>query len=524
MNRKQVKDIGLIEKAQGGATEERLFTKWIFDPLSFIQETIIAPYNKSSSRAVEITGQQRSAIEQVRKLVTARLKRLQGKGLTKEEEELNKKFGISIMAGKGLGKDALAAWLILWFMCCFPNCKIPCVSVSADQLSKVLWSEISKWMQNFLFSKWLILQNDKLFRAGLEEGMTGKRWFAFPKTANPKSSVQEQVETLSGIHEEYMMVVIDESSGIPDAVFDPLEATLTQPLNFVFMIFNPTRSKGYAIDSHGKDADYWITIRWDAEESEIADKQLIERTREKYGEDSNPYRIRIKGLPPLVDEHTLIPMDWVIDSIDREITPLSRDPIVKGLDCGAGGDMSIIVTRKGGKVFPLKRLTTQDSQVLINWANSDFLAEGGDILRVDSIGIGWAVHGGLFDRLGSRVESADSRRQAGNTDKFFNKRAEMYWTLREKFEKGLISIPDDRDLIDSLSAMKVIYDGGKIKIIEKGKIKQELGRSPDESDALALTYYYDDTIISKVQYGKGIYCHQGKESAAPNSREGWLGM
>ena len=513
-NRRKVEGIRDVE---GGV---QVFMKWMMNPLLFIEQAIVEPYNKATGKKVRLTTQQRDAIEWVRKMVVSRVKRMRGEKLTKGEEDLNRKFGISVMAGKGIGKDMLAACLIIWFLSCFKNCKVPCVSVSADQLNKVLWSEISKWLQYSLAKSWLELQNDKLYFSHLPDDLRGKMWFAFPKTANPKSSIEEQVETLAGIHEEFVMIVIDESSGIPDPVFDPLEATLTQPLNFVFMIFNPTRSKGYAIDTQYKDSDYWVNLRWDAEDSEIGDKELIERIRQKYGEDSNPWRIRVKGLPPLVDEHTLIPMDWITDAIEKEIVPLEKDIVVKGLDCGAGGDKSIIVTRKGGKVYSVKRMTTQDSQMLINWAGSDFMAEAGNVLRVDSVGIGWAVYGGLFDRFGSQVESADCRKQA-SSEKFYNKRAEMYWTLREKFEKGLISIPDDRDLIDSLSVMKVTYDGGKIKIVEKTKIRQELGRSPDEADALALTYYYDDSIIYKAQKGRSVYCYQ-PHNMSVSSKEGWL--
>jgi len=453
-----------------------LFKRWILDPLVFIQTMIIDPYNNVTGKGVKITTQQKEAIEGIRKLVSAKLKKHNKKKLSKVEEELSQKFGISIMAGKGLGKDALASWVILWFMMCFPNCKIPCTSVSSDQLNKVLWSEISKWLHNSPIKEFLTLENQKLYFNQVEESLRGKRWFAFPKTANPKASVEEQVETLAGVHEDFVMIVVDEASGIPDAVFDPLEGTLTGACNFVLMIFNPTRSKGYAIDTHGKDSEYWLPIRWNGEDSEITDRKVIERIKDKYGVDSNPYRIRVLGLPPFVDEHTYFPVDWVMDAVDREIIPRETDQIVKSLDCGAGGDKSVIITRKGGKVYDIKRLSTPDSTILTNWALNDFLAEGADVLRVDSIGIGWAVYGNLSDRLGSRVESADSRRKADNPDKYFNKRAEMYSILRDKFEKGVISIPNDSDLIDQLSAIKAVYDGGKTKIIEKGSIKKELDR------------------------------------------------
>lgn len=501
---------------------DQLHEKWTLYPQVFIQTCIIDPYNKAENSNVKMTTQQLQGIEDIRRLVTARLKKAQGVQLNDEEVELNKKIGISIMAGKGLGKDALAAWIIIWFLRCFPDCKIPCISVSADQLNKVLWSEIGTWLKYSILRDDFELQNDKFYYNQKDVKLRGKTWFAFTKAANPKSSDKEQVETLSGVHARNMLIVVDEGSGIPDPVFDPLEGTLTQPCNWCFMIFNPTRSKGYAIDSQYKYSDYWVTQRWSAEESEIADRQVIERTKEKYGIDSTPYRVRILGLPPLVDESTLIPMDWILDAVDREIVPFEKDPVIKGMDCGAGGDQSIICTRKGGKVFPLKRLTTPDSQVLINWAGDDLVSVPDSIIRVDNIGVGWAVCGTLQDRYGARVESADSRRSTNltNPDKFVNKRAEMYWTLREKFEKGFISIPNDPELIDELSAMKVLYNKGKIQIVEKLKIKAELGHSPDSADALALSYYNDNDVIYTGKYKTGVYYRSGNTKSIA---EGWLG-
>lgn len=494
-----------------------LFQEWIRNPLLFIQTMIIAPYNASTGKAVGITTQQRQAIEVVGELVQAKLRKSYGAVLTKREAELCRKFGVSIMAGKGIGKDALASWLILWFMTCFPNCKVPCTSVSADQLNKVLWSEISKWLGTSPLKEFFILENQKLYYNNPDKNERGKRWFAYPKTANPKAGVEEQTETLAGVHEDYVMIVADEASGIADGVFSTIEGTITRPCNFVFMIFNPTRSSGYAADTHGKDADYWVPLRWNAEESEIADKEFIAKIADKYGVDSNPYRIRVLGLPPLVDENTLFPASWIMDAVNRDIVPTEDSPLVKGLDCGAGGDKSVIVTRKGGKVYGIKRMTSPDSQVLINWALADFCAEDTDIMRVDNIGIGWAVCGALFDKLGGRIEAADSRRTATNPEQFTNKRSEMLWTLREQFEKGAISIPDDQDLIDQLMVANVRYENGKRRAVEKTALKKLLGHSPDELDALCLTYYYEDILLTKAR--KGVYCHQREGSG---QRDGWL--
>jgi len=478
------------------ARETALLTSWRENPLLAIQQGIIDPYNKATQNAYTMTAQQQEATEAVRALVHAKLAVYKGTA-TVEEQALAKKIGVSIQSGKGTGKDAWLSWMVLWFESLFPYCKIPCVSVSADQLYKVLWSEIAKWLEHSAFKPWLTLQNDKLYFNQIPEEFRGKRWFAFPKTANPKSTVEEQAETLAGIHEDYVMVAVDEASGIPEGVFQPLEGTLTGIVNFLIVIFNPTRSKGYAIDTQTVNADDWITLRWNAEESPLTNKIEHARLLDKFGRDSNPYRIRVLGLPPISDEQTMFPWDWIEEAVEREIEGYEHLPLVKAMDCGAGGDSSIIATRRGYQVYPLKRLTTPDSTVLINWAGSDIDAEQPDTFLVDTIGIGWAVEGGLRDKKGALVEAADARRTADNSDKYWNKRAEIYDRLREAFEKGLISIPDDRDLKDQLGAIKCEYKQSKLVIQDKRKIKKSLGHSPDEADALAMTFYRAPELLSK---------------------------
>jgi hypothetical protein len=186
---------------------EQFVTKIRQDIEFFVESCIIEPYNKATGSNLFITNQQREALKAINKLV-----------LGKEQGKAKDILGVSVMAGKGNGKDALTSWVILWFMF-FPWPKIPCVSVSADQLSKVLWSEIGKWLTHSIIKDYFVLQNDKLYFKDVPDNVRGKRWFAFPKAANPKKSLDEQVETLQGIHEDYLMEVVDEGSGVEDSVY-----------------------------------------------------------------------------------------------------------------------------------------------------------------------------------------------------------------------------------------------------------------------------------------------------------------
>ncbi len=480
---------------------QRLIAKWENEPIEWVKDTF-GRFEGLGLGEAGLTNQQENAFRELGKLIRAKKKSIKRQPMTDEEREYASKIGISIMSGQGPGKDFIAALTILYFMSVFPNVKVPCTAPSAHQLKDILWSEISKIMRKArkanpesrqtVLEELFEWQSDKVF---LKE-KKGKEWFAVARTINTKASDDEQAETLSGFHEDFMLFVIDEATGIPEAVFKPIEGTLTGKLNIVLMIFNPTRSKCFAVNSQSSDSKRWITLRWNAEDSELVTRSHIEGMKDKYGEDSNTYRIRVLGIPPISDTDSLIPWDWIEDAVDREIIPLEWEPIIKSLDCGAGGDKSVICTRKGGKVFPLKKKSTVDSTELMGWALMDLDADEADAMIVDVIGIGWGVYGILNEKRRSKVTSVDSRGRADNPQKFINKRAECYWNLRTVFEKKGISIPNDTELIDQLGAIKYKLDShGRVQIFKKEELKKIIGHSPDEADALANSYAYSDKIF-----------------------------
>jgi phage FluMu gp28-like protein len=94
----------------------------------------------------------------------------------------------------------------------------------------------------------------------------------------------------------------------------------------------------------------------------------------------------------------------------------------------------------------------------------------------------------------------DVRRTARNEQRFVRLRDELWWKLREQFEKGNISIPDDSDLVDQLSSVKWSEQNGRIKVQGKKEMKANGKDSPDEADALCLTFHYrDDTFRKDVE-------------------------
>ena len=451
------------------------------------------------------TLQQKKAWDELGKLVRAKMKVRDGQPLSEEEKRYASKYGISIMSGNGTGKDAWSSITLLWFMMCFPQAYGLATANSAKQLRNVLWREINKWMKNSkhpdmklretILEQYFEWQAEKIFWK--ESG--GKDWFVEAVTINTNMSEDEQAESIAGRHEKHMIIVVDEASGIAPSVFNKLEATMTSPVNIMILIFNPTRSKGYAVES--QNSSDWIGLRWNAEEvvqegrTDLITSEHIQRLEEKYGRDSNPFRIRVLGLPPLADSDTLIPYDWIMDAVGREFVLLPTMPAIKGVDVGAGGDKSVILTRKGPLVVKITRQNTSDTMILVSKVTSEIADEEPNAVFIDVIGIGK----GVYDRLReitNKVFPVDVRRTSRNAERFNKMRDELWWKVREEFEKGTISIPNDLDLIDQLAMMKYDTETGKIKVESKKQLKTRGEDSPDEADALCLTYYLPDHSVA----------------------------
>jgi phage terminase large subunit len=116
---------------------------------------------------------------------------------------------------------------------------------------------------------------------------------------------------------------------------------------------------------------------------------------------------------------------------------------------------------------------------------------GFEDVAVDVVGVG----GGVVDYCraeGYRVKAFNSG-EAPDTRQghlmFRNRRAEMFWDLREKLQNNNISLPDDAELIKELLAIRYNITDKVIQIEKKSEIKKRVGVSPDIADALVIGMY-----------------------------------
>ena len=287
------------------------------------------------------------------------------------------------------GKDACASWIVWWFLVTRAYAKVVCTAPTARQLGDILWSELAKWHRKSTFADEFVVQKDKIFQKD-----SPKEWWARAVSPSAKASKEEQAETLAGFHGDHLLIVVDEASGVVDPVYIPLEGALTQEDNRVLLIGNMTKNSGYFYDTHFHSTvnQQWTKLHWDSRKSTNVTKDMVEYFKTKYGEDSNVFRIRVMGEPPLDSERTLIPLAWAIQCIGNEVAVAEDEPLYLGVDVARyGEDSSIVLPRRGLQILPWEKFTGQNTIWLGGHINMLYQEMEADGLAIDEIGVGAGV-------------------------------------------------------------------------------------------------------------------------------------
>jgi hypothetical protein len=111
--------------------------------------------------------------------------------------------------------------------------------------------------------------------------------------------------------------------------------------------------------------------------------------------------------------------------------------------------------------------------------------------KPDAVFIDLGEGAGVIDRLRQLrlpVTEVAFGGKANNNRLYLNRRVEMYYCLKEWLEQGG-AIPPNARLQADLTAPTYGINHAGLRVLEpKDAIKERIGRSPDLSDALALTF------------------------------------
>ena len=413
----------------------------------------------------------------------------------------------AMTACKGPGKTALLAWLVWNFLLTRIDPKVICTSITGDNLSDGLWTELAKWR-----SKSALLMDQFTWTAG-KVFYNGKpeQWYASARSWPRQGNQQEQANTLAGFHADHALAILDEAGGIPVAVLAAAEAVLAGGGDqHIVMAGNPTQHDGALGHAVLNDRHSWhvteITgdpddpMRSSRVDAEWARKQIATWGRE------NPWvLVNVFGRFPPSGLNTLISPDEVRDAQKRHYTEnqYGTFPKILGVDVARfGDDESVLFKRQGRVAFAPLRMRNLDS--LEGGAHTGRIASewGADSIQIDATG---GFGAGWYDQLKgmgwTTALPVQFAGQAHQPDRFWNKRAEMIWDMMVWIKEGG-ALPPVPEMVIGLSTMTYSLKGSRIIVEEKDQIKVRIGRSPDLEDALACTFAYP--VASKPAYLPGF--------------------
>lgn len=167
-------------------------------------------------------------------------------------------------------------------------------------------------------------------------------------------------------------------------------------------------------------------------------------------------------------------------------------PLVIGCDPAGDGandaDRTAIAFRRGRVCFRLEYHNGLNTMQIAGKLAEYWNEFNPDAVFIDKGGLG----AGIYDRLvelNLPVIGINNAERARDPERYENKRAEMWWSMKEWFEDQPCRIPNDPALISDICAPEPKRSSNGRKMLEKKEdMKKRSIRSPDGADALSLTF------------------------------------
>lgn len=339
----------------------------------------------------------------------------------------------------------------------------------------------------------------KLLKTSLD---ISEDWFAMGVATD-----EHNMENFQGWHAKNIMVIFDEASGISPKIYEAATGAMAggHTVRFV-LIGNPTQNSGPFYDAFRDPSFNKIHISaYDVpnvkERSQVVPglvtHEWVDEMEQKYGVESDIFKVRVLGEFPMHASDTLISIDAVTRAFDADRELHGTDEII-GLDVARfGDDNSAFVYRKGNFAKVLQ-VVNGNSTMEIAGKAKQYLREYKDArIYIDIVGVG----AGVYDRLkeqpdvSSRVYGVNSAGTPRDAEAHINIRIESWVNVRDWLRDAVI---EKHESFYQLAHPKYkISSNGKLQLEGKEDMKKRGVNSPDVGDALALT-------LSKATEGSNI--------------------
>ncbi len=411
-----------------------------------------------------------------------------------------------VASGRGIGKSALFGWLTNWQLSTHIGASVVVTANTEGQLRAKTFPEFGVWFTQAINRHWWSMETLKvvpekwigeLVRDQLKIGTGYWGCFGTPWSA-------ENPDAFAGIHNQYgLSVFFDEASGIPPAIWDVTQGFFTERNAYRHWIAfsQGRRNDGRFYDIfHGEGHQaYWKTRQIDARDVEGADQRVYQQIIDTYGPDSDQARVEVYGQFPEQGEAQFIPASFVHRAERRSLPDISgpvdwEHNLYMGVDPAPRGRTAIRF-RCGPDARTIAPVILQGQDNIAIAKRVEFLALK---YGVDAVAIDQGMGTGVIDYLKATgfnrrvpLYAVSFGSSATSSPEWAVVGTEIWARMRDWLEsEGCIDANRElrRDLISR--SWKWFGREDNKKILESKKDLEKRGvPSPDDADALALTFY-----------------------------------
>lgn len=413
------------------------------------------------------------------------------------QEEVLEKYPthprIAMKACAGPGKTAVLSWIGINFMLTRPNPMVGATSINGGNLKTGLWTELARWRQ----ASPLLMQTFDQTSTSFFNRALPATWKIEARTWAKDADANNIGSALRGVHANYVMWLLDETGDYPDAVLPVCENIFSgNPIEaHIIQAGNPIKKAGplWHASSQGRHRWYVVSITADPNDPKRTPRVSVEHAQDQidtYGRDNPWVMVNILGQFPPTDFNALIGVEEVEAAMKRFYRPhdYEKSPRVMGVDVAReGDDASVVFSRQGLQSFPMikkRNLTGPQGAGIVARKWTEWDADAVFVDNTGGFGSSWIDH---LVGLGKAPIGVLFSAEAHENGRYYNKRTEMYFDAVEWIKRGG-ALPPSPEITAALTQTLYSFKGDRLLLEPKELVKKKIGYSPDEADALVLTF------------------------------------
>lgn len=420
---------------------------------------------------------------------------------------------VAVRSGQKTGKTTTLVLAAIWWTCTRPRGRVRFVAPTGESIKNNCWKELRRVVDLLLDPKDEGGATICKLLGGIRPALvhtTGMQW---PDGREIVGQAPEKAESLQGFSGPENLTLVDEGSGVADALFEAIDGDAAAG-GHIAAAGNPTQQSGWFFDAFNSKREFWTTMVISSEEvpnvtgaeppiAGLAEPAFIKAREREYGRDSAWFKVRILGIFAGSASNAIVALSLVDAAHKRWEARPANDVVEAPLEFGVdvarfGDDDSAIAPRRGPRVYPMITLHGFDTVGVVGKLREAYAAHArpGEVakLKIDTTGgYGAGVAdviradddlSKLFDIVEVNFSSV-----ADDETAYANLRAQIHFGVADWLKAGG-EMPKDPKLEAELLTPVYGFDArGRRKVESKDEIKKRLHRSPDRADSLALAVY-----------------------------------